>query len=483
MPYRGEPSSSVTHLNILKDPQVVAFLKNCSYVPNVETRQEEIRRRLTDVTSLVRPIADGIILAADGSPYEAVIEERFPSVRVGFLKFANVIIDITDYQRIRNTNNQFVDPIEMARIQRQSQSLSIAVPGAGISDAEGTSSAALLRRTIFEASRSEPFSAAGERLYDTLVDLMRRVRSVVERDGKEGILFAKDKKSPATGEPLREHLFVPLDPGFAAAPDASGQVVFVTDALRIHEAFNDEGSNLECLGRLMTAFEHLLLVHIIRCSHKIDPSISGNLHAIIDGPLAIFGEPARFHRGIMHLLDEVRRDCRRHGMPGPLVIGVSKTGKVVEHATLIDHVLQREDYGQTRRVGTWLLPIEDDYRYQLIQPAASSRLSNHGDDTYYGQSFIVRTSEGKVFDMCLAYPFPNKDTIDGVAFQQRKAVIAHYGDDIARAVSLIELMQTDLFDNALIAVHLAHKYSSIAHSPAGRSLDHFVRQVVRRRTA
>ena len=482
MPYRGEPSSSIAHLNILKDPHVVDFLKGCTYLPNVEGRQTEIGERLLDVSARIRPITDGIILASDGSPYEAVIEERFPSVRVGFLKFANVIIDIADYQRLRKTNSQFIDPIELARIHRQSQSLSIAVPGAGISNEQGLASSSLLRRTIFEATRSETFSAAGERLFDTIVDLMRRVGSVVARDGRDGILFAKDKKSPATGEPLAEHLFVPLDPGFVGAPDAAGDVVYVTDALRIHEAFNDEGSNLECLGRLMTAFEHLLLAHLIRCSHKIDPSISGNLHAIIDGPLAIFGEPARFHRGIMQLLDEIRRDCRRHGMPGPLVIGLSKTGKIVEHASLIDHVLQSADGGKTRREGTWVLPVEDDYRYRLIQPAVSSRSSNHGDDTYYGQCFIVRTSEGKVFDMCLAYPFASKETVDGVAFQNRKAKPEHYGDDLARAASLVEMMQTDLFENALIAVHLAHKYSSIAHSPAGRSLDHFVRQVVRKRS-
>lgn len=47
-------------------------------------------------------------------------------------------------------------------------------------------------------------------------------------------------------------------------------------------------------------------------------------------------------------------------------------------------------------------------------------------------------------------------------------------------VSLIEMMQTDLFTNALIPVHLAHRYASIAHSPGGRSLDAFVREALRK---
>ena len=125
--------------------------------------------------------------------------------------------------------------------------------------------------------------------------------------------------------------------------------------------------------------------------------------------------------------------------------------------------------------------MDDDYRYNLIQPALRSKSDNFGDEAYYGQTFIVRTAQGKVFDLCLAYPFANKLPVDGIPFRERKVVCDHYGDDLARAVSLIEMMQTDLFDDALIAVHLAHKYASIAHSPAGRSLDQFVREVIQRR--
>ena len=253
MPYRGEPSSSTAHVSILKDPLVTTFLKGCSYVPNLESRTSEIRRRLVDVSALVRPLHNGVILASDGSPYESVIEERCPSIRVCFLKFANVLIDIADYRRLINSNHRFVDPIEIARIQRQSQSLAIALPGAGLTDAAGIPSASFLRRSMFEHFKSERFSAAGERLYDTLVDLMRRTDSVVTREGREGIVFGQGKKSPATGEPLAQRCFVPLDPGYIAAPDAPSDFLYVTDALRVHEAFNDEGSNLEYLGRLMSA--------------------------------------------------------------------------------------------------------------------------------------------------------------------------------------------------------------------------------------
>jgi len=183
----------------------------------------------------------------------------------------------------------------------------------------------------------------------------------------------------------------------------------------------------------------------------------------------------------MSLIHELRTEARSRGQPGPLVIGLSKTGKVVEHAAAIDHVLQSADGGQTKRSGTWLLPISDQYRYRYIQPAAFGREKNFGSETYYGQTFILRTSAGKVFDLCLAYPFPSKEANSGRPFSELKMDLAAYDDDLDRAISLVELMQMDLYENALIAVHLAHKYSSIAHSPGGRSLDQFVRQVIRPR--
>jgi len=150
---------------------------------------------------------------------------------------------------------------------------------------------------------------------------------------------------------------------------------------------------------------------------------------------------------------------------------------VVEHARLIERILHFEA-DDTPRKGTFLLPIGDDYRYSLVQPADTEHSENFGKDTYYGQTFIVRTSKGKVFDVTLAYPFERKTDVNGKAFRDAKVDLVNYGDDLNRMLSLVEMMQTDLFENALIPVHLAHRYASIAHSPAGRSLDAFVREAL-----
>lgn len=476
MPYANEPASATGAMDILKDPTIREFIAQVRTAPDLGGRESEIRSRLIDVSDRVRDLDNGVILASDASPYEAIAREDFPSVRVGMLKFSTVTIQIEQYRRLRDRNEVFVDPVEIARLKRGAGSLSIALPGAGVTRDDEPTSKGLFRNQLFEEFGSEKFAYGNRTLLETYIDMLRRSGSVVTENGREGIVFGRGRKSPIDGEELEENLFVPLNPGYREA-GPNGQRVYITDALRVHEIFTDEGSNIGCFSRLMSAMEHLILAHIIRCAHLTDPSITGRLNVIVDGPLAIFGEAARFHRSIMSLLHEVRETCRRSGLPGPLVMGVAKTGKIVEHAQLIDRILQSDEEGN-RRQGTFMLPIDDEYRYTLIEPSSSSREKNFGGETYYGQNFLVRTSKGKVFDVTLGYPFASKHDVDGLPFREAKMNLEYYGDDINRMLSLIEIMQTDLYANALIPVHLAHRYASIAHAPAGRSLDSFVREAL-----
>ncbi|WP_155413276.1 hypothetical protein [Rhodopseudomonas palustris] len=447
-------------------------------VPDLSNRVSLIRKKIIDVSSRVSDITEGIILASDASPYEAIAKKDFPSIRVGLLKFSNVIIRVADYRLLRDRNDIFVDPVEIAKLKRSANSMNVALPGAGITSDEVPLSKNLFRRKVFDIFMAEQFKSGNERLYDTLIDLLRRSNSIKsDSDGRECVLLHKEKKPPIDGLKLTEHIYIPLDPGFV---DIDGDVqkrVYVTDAIRVHEVFVNEGSNAECFGRLMSALEHILLAHLIRCAHSVDPTSTGYLHVIVDGPLAIFGEAARFHRSIMSLLHDVRMDCQRIGMPGPLVVGVSKTGKIVEHARQIERLLQFDENDDARN-GTYLLTVDDKYRYELIQASESNLAGNFGKDEYYGQTFIVRTSKGKIFDVTLAYPFERKADVDGEEFRDAKVNLRHYEGHLDRMLSLIEMMQTDLFQNALIPVHLAHRYASIAHSPAGRSLDAFVREAL-----
>ncbi|WP_416407201.1 hypothetical protein [Agrobacterium rosae] len=496
MPYSSERASAGGGFDILNDPEVQRFINSVETVKDHSGKIGFIREQLVDVSHLVKELTEGVVMASDGSPYESVVRKDFPSVRVGVIKFSNVLIFVDQYKRLRDRNTAFVDPEAIAELKKKSNQSKIILPGAGITHPDYPKTKSFFRASVFNGVfKAEQFVCKGMTLYDTFVELLRRsgksdapngalkpygddaqaIGSVVVRDGCEGIEFKN--KSPIDGGDLKENLFVPLDPGYVDIGGDPAKRVYVTDALRVQEVFNEEGGNTECFNRLMSVLEHLLVIHIIRCSFESDPSIVANMNVIIDGPLAIFGEAARFHRSIMSLLHDIREKCRARGMRGPVVMGISKTGKVVEHAYLIENLLTKDNDNQQLE-GTFVLPITDEYRTTFIEPDKMETGKNFGDETYYGQTFLVRTSRNKVFDVTLAYPFAKKGSVGGVLFKHAKADLTNYGDDISHMVSVIEMMQTDLFQNALIPVHLAHRYASIAHSPGGKSLDRFIREVL-----
>ncbi|MBO6538005.1 MAG: hypothetical protein JJ969_01290 [Rhizobiaceae bacterium] len=476
MPYTNERSTASGGFDVLNDPTMQEFLSSVKVSPELSGKRDEIRSRLVDASNMSKELGQGIIYASDASMYEAVARENLPSVRVGMLKFSNVIIGVEQYRQLRDRNEIFVDPIEIAKLKRASSLMSFPLPGAGITSDDIPKTKCLFREKVFSGIfQSAKFHVGGISLYDTFIDLLRRSKSVTEEDGTQGILLAKGRKSPVDGEALADEVFVPLNPGFVDL--RPGSRIYVTDALRIQDVFSEEGSNTECFNRLMSLLEHLMVAHVVRCSHVTDKTITGHMNVIVDGPLAVFGEAARFHKSILSLLHEVRSDCRSKGMRGPLVVGVSKTGKVMEHANLIREILNFNEDGSPR-AGAVLLPIDDDYRKTYIEPNRITTTDNFGDETYYGQHFIVRTARGKVFDVTLAYPFASKDPVEGQPFRDAKVNLAHYGEDISQMLSLIDMMQTDLYADALIPVHLAHRYASIAHSPGGRSLDRFVKEAL-----
>jgi len=468
MPFSRETASALGAEEIMKDREVIDLFARCRFHDDPTSYTGPVLEQVIDVTdSIIKPDR-GFVVAADGSNYEASASDGFPSARMGLIKIGQVWLDISAYMRIDPRSGGDPDPIEIARLEREKNTYSVPLTGAGIhlGNDEPRDS---FRRSLFEAFRSERFKLLGETLDRTLVDLLEMAGKTVVRDGVRCVVLPGDRKCPATGEPLGEDVLIPEEPGSAPSPVARDRTLYVTDALRLSEAFAEEGSNQQAYTRAMNALEHLILAHTIRrldSSNDTRAALSSAVF-LVDGPLGIFGEPAQFHRPIMRLLHDVR--ARVGGVP-PLVIGVTKSGRVVDHGKLIQpFLLERFPRGRTL-----LLPISDSYRYRFIDLGAKNPQSNFGADTHYGQAFLVRTSSDKMFELNVAYPFAEK----GDGFQERKVTLSHYGDTIFRALGVLELFQTELYEDANIAQHLAHRCASIAHRPAGRTLDMFVRGII-----
>ncbi len=469
MPFSNESASALGAEDIMKDAEVSGLFERCACHIDPAEHITGVLDNVHDFSDRVVKPSNGFVVASDGSSYEASATDGFPSAHMGLLKIGQVWIDVAQYHKIDPRSGGDPDPIAIANIEREKNTYSVPLTGAGI-HLDGDAPRDSFRRSTFEAFRSERFRLLEKSLDETLLDLCEFLEGwVTFKDGKRFLVIPGNRKCPITGEPLGEDVHIPEDVGFAPSPRSPNKPLFITDILRLSEAFAEEGSNQQAFTRAMNAFEHLVLAHTImrlNASEHTRPVLKDAVF-LSDGPLAIFGEPARLHVPLMKMIHSVRQTVRD---APPIVMGVAKSGRVVDHGKLIQPLLLEH----FKRGKTLVIPISDSYRYRYIDLGAKNPDSNFGNDTHYGQAFLVRTSSNKMLELNLAYPFETK----GQGFQSKKVELSEYGSDIDRALGVLELFETELYSDANVVQHLAHTCASIAHRPAGRTLDMFVRAIL-----
>jgi len=240
-----------------------------------------------------------------------------------------------------------------------------------------------------------------------------------------------------------------------------GEPVFLTDWLRLHEDISDFGNNASAMTRMMNAVEHLLLAGLVYQVFRADARALSKMAFVMDGPLAIFGQPAKLHARIMSLLQFVNLRLRELKLEPLLIMGLQKTGEVMDHANLLNKFLPN---GVLRI-------LDDEYRNKYIK-GSDLASSNFGNETYYGQDFLFKTERGRIFNFAVPYPFATKArSAEQSAFATAKVEMEKYGSLIERACDLIRHFELDLYDSAIVPVALAHRHASISIVPGGRVLD------------
>ncbi len=455
MPYPGQRASKHGHSDILGNPDVEAFLSRCEDAP--KPTPDDLAKALQALPKMreYSGTLPQFVLATDGSTYESPVDGRYPSRRIGYVKISSVLLDMERYSSVRRGPGRFIDPMEVARLQRETDTISMALPGAYVIPHGASSVVQGFRREILTYLRSPRTALGDQTLYDTLVvliGLLGRLR--VLQDGREVAVF-KICPNSACDKPEKLEIEIPVSDGQANCPHCH-ELVYLTDAFRIHDAIIESGPNTEALSRLMNVVEHLLGMHYIRYLHRENPTQLSELCLLLDGPLALFGQPAAFHRAIMKFLGNVRSDMLQRGLYEPVVMGLSKTGRLVEHLELIDDIFPP---------GT-VFPVTDKYRYSFVEPAKIESKQNFGNETYYGQDFLIKTEQGHRFVLCVAYPFGDK----AGDFRQQKTDPRLY-KTLGRAFEVIKHLESDLFGASMIPVVLAHQHASISLMPGGKVLD------------
>lgn len=457
MPYDGEYANKASHYDIVRNPEIAHFLSECDYLKTPSEEEGNVIRGMFQPVHIPEELElPRQVIAIDGSLHEASIDEHLPSTKVGYVKIGCMLIDMALLANLRVNGGRMVDPFRMAKLEQNHDSLTFSLPSANIRWKNNTSVREAFR-SVVDYHLSHPKTRFNDKDPRTsLRTTLFHLAALREGDLATGTVnYLKIHKCP---NPDCEHGPVVVQDIQTSqyCPECNVEV-YPSDCLRLWEEVNEFQSNTAALTRFMSVIEHMLLVHYIRHLSEKSFSVLQSLAFFIDGPLALFGPPAWLHSPIMAYIQKVNMrliQARKHPV---VVIGLQKTGQVVDYFELIKRYTPENS----------LLTISDEYRFKYINVGREASSRGFGIGTYYGQDFVYTTSSGHSFVFALPYPFDAK--FPSLQFQEQKAEIDRY--PILNALSLIRHFETELYKNAVVPIALAHKHTAISLAPGGKVLD------------
>ena len=447
MPYDRQTAGKGGHSDFVRNPDVQAFLAECDYMraPS-DDEANAMAATFSKAPGGATPQLPDYVVASDASKSDTPIDDKLPSTQIGFIKVSHVLIEMDKYADLIDPKTRFVDPFKAADLHRNASPVTYTLPGSNIRFQHAKSVKDGFRRAVFRQLSADKASSGASRLI--LTDTLLALNSGT---------IALDKCS-SCGEVGH---FSFDNNTLQRSCAACNEPVFLTDWLRLHEDISDFGNNTSAMTRMMNAVEHLLLAGLIHQVFKANPRALSKMAFVMDGPLAIFGQPAKLHSRIMSLLQTINLRLSELKLEPLLVVGLQKTGEVMDHANLLNKFLPN---GVIRL-------LDDDYRNRYIK-GSDSPASNFGNETYYGQDFLFKTERGRIFNFAVPYPFASKGRVtEQRAFATAKAHILNYGSLVERACDLVRHFELDLYDSAIVPVALAHRHASISIVPGGKVLD------------
>lgn len=374
-----------------------------------------------------------LLLAIDGSYAEVDVATGYPGAKVGYCTAATVLIDLDLIGKLDEYRP--VNPVEFRKTE-QAACVDRALPGSNI----------VTRR------QTSPRASFREELYDIFVETI-----VDEDDGTnllstyEALLALKPSNRPQSCPYKESHgcdgtMIVPA--GFSKCP-ACGNPIYSTDALRIHERFNDIGGNGEAFGLVMQVIERLLFIHFMRCFERgnVLPRLD-SLAFFVDGPLAVFGPPAWLSAAISTELKRLNKLFRQSTGNDLIIVGIEKTGEFVDHFLTID---ETEVPGKALFKAQQYALLTDDYIKKRIHLSDSKK--RYGQDTYFGRKFFYKTKNGA--KVVASIPFLNEEQdridTDDASLYTRFPVVC----------SLLDSVVSSRYVNAVSPLVTAHAHAAI----------------------
>lgn len=493
-----QTASKLAHSEFLENPEIQAFLDQCDYMREpTDAERTAIRAQFIAAPTGSRQ-PPTIVIAVDGSPCESDFHGGLPNTRAGYIKVSGVAVNVPKYQAATDKSQRYVDPFAMAAIYDGKNALTLCLPSSNVRYGNAPTVKHGFRRKLFEEFSSERTRIPGSlpTFLDTLFRLAEltpvahtagrsgsEVDRIDRRPPKGGVLpdgsrFVTVHRCPWCGGCPQGGFRVPQQSGSLTCNEVLGSegcdgTIYGTDALRVYESVTSQGANLESITRTMNVVEMVFLTHLILYLVENNPEVLSRTCFVVDGPLAMFGEAAWMHGGMLRLYHWAQERLRSLGLPPFLLFGIQKGGQLSDHGNMLrPHMLDR---GQGRQEEL-ILAVSDEYRNEFIREREDSG-GNFGDETYWGQDFLFRASNGDMFVIGVPYPTPTKRVPDlsghkseEAYFRELKAQLDRYLD-LGDVLNVVRLLRSDLYESSIVPILAAHQDASISLVRGGRVLD------------
>jgi hypothetical protein len=390
------------------------------------------------------------VVAIDGSYAEVPVKNGYPGAHVGYVTVASVLLNLLELDRL--DEQRPIDPAEFRKTE-QAATVDEALPGSNVVTREHRSARNAFREAAFEV------------FHDALID---EDDPTTLLDTFDHLLRYKPTSNPQKCPQPDCDQELTISPETSTCSCERQCRIYSTDALRIHERFNDVGSNGEAFGLVMQVWERVLLVHLLRCFERQD-WLEGlaKLVFFVDGPLAVFGPPAWLSAAISQELKRLNALFRRKIGTDLLIVGVEKTGAFVSH---FDELDQSEMPGAVRFAPRSYLLLTDQYIKQRIALSDSDR--RYGRDTYFGRKFFYKSASGARVVASIAFLTEEQDTLDSED-------ISLY-PQFANVCSTLDRLVSSRFPNALWPIVSAHAHAAIPLHLGAKVLQQLARALMDR---
>lgn len=316
------------------------------------------------------------VIAIDGSHLAAKVENGFPGAEIGYVTISSVLIDLNKLDSFED--HDFIDPKEFRETEKPA-TIETVFPGCNIILDDCKDAKASLRKGLFEELNSNRFFKEGETLletYEYLFDIKQKQFS--------------DSSLPKS--PIEKAKEYDMTYGFGTySCPLTGDELYSTDALRLHELMNQGGSNGEMFGQIMSTIEKLWLIHMLRGFEKKGwLNTLSRVAFVMDGPLAVFSTSSWLNKVISYEIERLNNLQKKQNGSDLIIFGIEKSGTFVNHFDEID--INTEGVNDEFPHRTALL-LDDQYIKKNIIFSESQK--PYGQDTYFGRKLFYKTSSGQ----------------------------------------------------------------------------------------